>query len=1177
MSKRYALVWPPLLAAVSFYSCASDSETPDEDGGDEIMASENQLNANSTGNEEADFDDVADTTDTGAPPADGNLGQSGNLIPANPIPNAVNTPGNIVGEVQGLETNQTLGSQNTATTLANANTTSVGLVPDQPNNELPGSQSTTTPTVQPISAVVAADKPRLHWVGYDYLEKDAVVRVEMVTMGKPPFKFFQEVNKAGQPELVVRFLGAQMRHKIRRDIDAREFKSPVAFIRLRQTDDHVDVVLTMRDAVKPRLFTKSGNVMLTFALPDRYFGNNAIGEAPVGEAQLLAAANLMPDLVRGSDQLPSFGVPKPFINDPGAAVFNDTPPSAGTEVIPASAPLPAAPALATPTLATPVIASPVVPSTTQPVAQPVMNRPSVAPAIQPQGVPFTPMMMPQSMPMPMAVPPGLSPALPPSGMVVPPAQPMMMPAGRAPVPMTTPPSQVVPSPAAPPANGSGTENDDSKLEDFDDGKGNSSEMIDKFDVRLPATEPDDGLVVLDSMTLVGVAQDDVGGANAAAAAAGPANNVGPNANINANAAAKAALQNGAANNAAAANAATQNITNANAANIEGNLANPAAANAPANGANAPVNVPANAATGNLTQGAPPVNLGGNAAAPNGAADELLGNPAAPAAAAPVAPAPQIQTPVAPEPPLQGAPDLAGEETEGRSAQALPEGVSLGGVARSFDFDGAPLHSVIGQLGRESKVNFVISPTVENKIITLHVKNVPFNDILNAVLSANQLTVVSLGPNLYRIDNIKSIADEREQEDVRRKKELKLVPTRILVHRLSFAEAENVVKVLGEILKASGEGDGRIKVQADKRTNSVIVNAPAGDLSTVKALLERLDLETPQVRIATRIVELKKGSARSFGISWGMPLNFDQGRGLGFGNLVFPQSMLSKFSIDAGGNAQKTGTSNFFFGSANNSTALDLALSAQETQNTAEVLQSSSLIVGDNEKATIVAGTTDYFIPQGGGIGAPPPNPEDSKVEYNLTVKVTPHITADGAVQMDLDIRSDTPTLPKVPENSRGAKLNRQVTTKMMRRSGETAVIGGIYNNERTKNNTGIPILSKLPIIGALFRSSDSNEERRELMVMVTPTVITTAKSFESPPSLDATVNTPASQEFAAPAPANNAPVNNAPANNAPANNAPANNAPANNAPANNAPANNGGGNFAGNANGNANLGANTNE
>jgi type IV pilus assembly protein PilQ len=1136
-----------------------------------MMASENQLNANGTGGEDADFDDV---------PAEGDVGQTGDSVPANPIPNALNNTLNPAATAQGIDANGAIGITNAAATVSNSNAAAlpVNQLSNAPLNGAPinGAPLNGAAVVSPsdpmapgqIPGVVAAtDKPRLHWVGYDYLEKEGIVRIEMVTVGKPKFKFFQELNKAGQPELVVRFTGAEMRRKIRRDIDAREFKSPVAFVRLRKNNDDVDVVMTMRDAVKPRLFTKAGHVMLTFALPDRYFGNNAIGEAPIEQAQLLAAVSLMPDLVRGSDQFEMAGTPKPFINDPGAAAFKDAPPSAGAVVIPAMSTAPAMPTGAMPTSTTPAS---VTPTNATPAALPAMALPVANPndmtVPQPQAMPAVPMMMP--FPNQMAVPP--------AGMVVPPV--MMMPNGRGAMPMTAP-QMTAPAPVAPPANSDTKENDDSKLEDFDNGEGNSPETIDKFDVRLPSGDKDDGLIVINSKTLVGVAQDGDVGANAPAA---PANNIGANANINANAAAKAALQNGAANAAGANLVGNQNINNANAANIEANLANQAAANAPANNAKPPENA-ANAngaapANGNLTKNAPQVDLGGEAVAPNGAADELLGNPApAPANQAPAAPAaPVVQAPFTPEPPLEGNPDLAGEEIEGSRTQAIPEGPSLGGRAIDLKFEDAPLPWVITQLGKESNVNFIIGPDVPRTNLSLHLKNVPFNDALNAVLSSYQLTVVSLGDNLYRIDKLKTIADERDDEDKRRRKELKLVPTKILVHRLSFAKADKVAPLLKTMLASATEGDPRIVVQADERTNSIIVNAPSGDLSTVKALLERLDLETPQVRIATRIVELKKGSTKSFGISWGMPLNFDQGRGLGFGNLVFPQSMLSKFSVDAGGNTQRTGTSNFFFGSANNSTALDLALSAQESQNTAEVLQSSSLIVGDNEKATIVAGTTDYFAPPAAGFGVPvQANPEDNKVEYNLTVKVTPHITADGAVQMDLDIKSDTPTLPRIPAGSRGAKLNRQVTTKMMRRSGETAVIGGIYNNERTKNNAGIPLLSKIPIIGALFRSSDSAEERRELMVMVTPTVITNSKSFEAPPSLDASSPTPASQEFAAPAPANNAPANNAPANNAPANNAPANNGGANANQQTNAGGN--GGNFNGGLNGNGNLGANTNE
>ena len=1072
---------PSLIALFIATSCSGDGDNASDV---DLNTSENQ--ANSNGAESDDFAEVGDGSESDAG------------APANVVTNA-EAPSN--AEMFGSAgANSTASSNltNNPAPVANALVNQLPGEPQQANNAVSaGTNPATTLTAPPAintlpsppiaaQAVSKTASSKLKWVGYDYLEKDGIIRIEMVTEGQPKFQIFQERNRADQPELVVRFFNTVMRRKIRRDIDAREFRSPVAFVRLRPkaVDSSVDVIMTLRDVVRPHIFTKSGNVMLTFAIPDRYFGNNSVGDSPVTKAELLATANVLPLLAKGSDLPTNGSTPKPFINDPGAAVFKNTPMDAGTELSPVlAAPtdvqeiLPQAAPASVKTQSTSVGADNVPPTTASPLTSPSAQGGSPtatqlipAPLVQPQMIPQPPM----------------------GGMMMPTQQPtaIFLPAPTGPATAPTAIPTAIPT-STPAINTNGSKGpDEENPENFDNGKGESSETIDKFDVREKTSTTED-FVVTGSFTIAGVAQDDDFEGVQDAGNTATSNNVTGN--------------NAASSNSAQNPNATTNANNIGNANAPTNNPNPAAGNG---------NILGNAAgpsNGNLSNGAAPaVNPAAAAPANTGGSEDLLGGNAAaasaganavvqPPAAAPVAAAPLMLTPPpAPkEPPIEGAPDLAGAESEGVSTGADASPGSLGGRPIRLEFRGAPLTEVIRMLSAESKVNFILPPDVGTKPIYLSLNGVPFNDALQAIIGANSLGMVSIGPNLVRIDTLERLAQDREQEEKRRKSEIKIRPTKLLVYRLSYAKAENAAKMLGEILGAAATEDKRVKVQVDARTNAVIINAPAGDLSTVKALLERIDLETPQVRIATRIVELQKNMANRFGISWGTPLNIDQGRGLGFGNLVFPNSMLSRFSIDAGGQQNLAGSSRFFFGSSNNSMALDLALSAEESRNTAEVLQSSNLIVEDNEKATIIAGRSDFFRPQviaGAGAGAAAGNTLD-EVKYNLTVQVKPHITSDGSVQMELDIQSDSPT-PSTG-GATAAKNNRQITTKLNRRSAETAVIGGIYNTERGKSVRGVPFLSSIPIIGALFRSSESNDSKRELMVMVTPTILTNTKSFDN--------------------------------------------------------------------------------
>jgi type IV pilus assembly protein PilQ len=162
-------------------------------------------------------------------------------------------------------------------------------------------------------------------------------------------------------------------------------------------------------------------------------------------------------------------------------------------------------------------------------------------------------------------------------------------------------------------------------------------------------------------------------------------------------------------------------------------------------------------------------------------------------------------------------------------------------------------------------------------------------------------------------------------------------------------------------------------------------------------------------------------------------------------------------------------------------ALDLKLKFYAMRQKVETLQTQDVVVQDNEKALVSAGSTDFFVTPGGvgGAGAL------TQVDYNLSLAVTPHITADGAVQMKLEIKGDS------PKNGSGtaSKNTRQLQTTLLKQSGETAVIGGLYSSEVSKTQKGIPLLSSIPLIGALFRSTDSADHKKDLLIMVTPTVV----------------------------------------------------------------------------------------
>lgn len=438
---------------------------------------------------------------------------------------------------------------------------------------------------------------------------------------------------------------------------------------------------------------------------------------------------------------------------------------------------------------------------------------------------------------------------------------------------------------------------------------------------------------------------------------------------------------------------------------------------------------------------------------------------------------------------------AGDINGQTQAQSDP---NFAGKPIKLDFRGAPLTEVIRALSHESGHNFVFPPDVGSAKVNITLAGVPWDQALRALLETHALGMVEVGPNLIRIDRLDTLSKEKDSRERVRQSAARLTPTQTIIFPVSYAKAKTLQPLIAALLADSMSIDKRVRVEADERTNSLVVEAIPVDLAKIKTMVERLDLQTPQVQIAGRIIEVIKSNSTFVGVNWASPFNADAGRGTGFGNIIFPNSLSSEYSIDPGVRADKSSSGNFSFkiGSINDAFSVDLILKMEELKSNIEVLQSNRIIVQDNEKANLSAGQTDFFRAAAGtvvqGAGGTAAASSMDEVSYNLTLAVEPHITADGNVQMKLDISSDSP-IKTLQANAQAGKTTRALHTTMLRRSGETAVIGGLYTTDRQQSVRGVPVLSSLPIIGALFRSKTASDNQRELMIMVTPTILNPAQ------------------------------------------------------------------------------------
>ncbi len=483
-------------------------------------------------------------------------------------------------------------------------------------------------------------------------------------------------------------------------------------------------------------------------------------------------------------------------------------------------------------------------------------------------------------------------------------------------------------------------------------------------------------------------------------------------------------------------------------------------------------------------------------------------------------------------------DASSPPADAESALSLGSGVNLPAFDSSqekisLEYRRAPLIDVVRTLADAAKINVAFSAQVNdaNPDVNLRLSSVTYEVALKTILDLYRLgTVVENG--IVRIDSLDSIIRERQQKIQEKEDKWKSDPTRVLVYQVNNAKAADLKTILMDMLRAF-TSDKRFSIQADARTNKVILEGVAEALVKAKGLLDKLDRKKQQVLIEARVVEASNQLTNTLNVNWGLRFGLDGNRGLSSG-LLFPNSLTgnmgsagagalgSPLGVEgAGAKPLSNATFGFTLGSINGLLNLDAIIQAYETENLANFIASPRVIVQDQEEANIQETTvvSRTITDRDGRLIQ-----KDSQIKLELKVK--PQITNDGTLELAIEITRDIPTTELNADVL--ITINRFAKTRFIVRNGDTVVIGGLYQTERRKNQSRIPILGSLPFIGALFRSSVESSQRRELMVLITPRILPNLQG-----SADSTRNAglpPANN--AAPAPLTNAPPSNSFENNA---------------------------------------------
>jgi type IV pilus assembly protein PilQ len=383
----------------------------------------------------------------------------------------------------------------------------------------------------------------------------------------------------------------------------------------------------------------------------------------------------------------------------------------------------------------------------------------------------------------------------------------------------------------------------------------------------------------------------------------------------------------------------------------------------------------------------------------------------------------------------------------------------------------------------SGLNIVVQPGVKGTV-TVELNQVPWNQALEEILKINGLGY-ELDGNIMRIAPIQQLRAEAEEQQKLAAAKALSVPLRTVMKRLSYATARDVAAVL----RGSGAGarggailSQRGSVIVDRRTNTLVIKELPAYMDTVIAVIENLDTPEPQVMIEARIVETTKRFTRSLGVQW----SFSQAADAIHGNttgLVFPSQVNSSGGVNliTGGNS---GFLNLTLGNLTNSFQLDAALQAAETEGLINILSAPKVATLNNEQASVQSGLQ---IP----IQTIANNTVTVQfINATLRLEVTPHITAEGTVMMEINVQKKEPQLAFALGNARNAPIDtKEAQTRVAVRDGGTAVIGGIYEVSTDQGEDRVPGLANIPIIGRLFRNQRRTDENKELLIFITPRVV----------------------------------------------------------------------------------------
>ena len=406
-----------------------------------------------------------------------------------------------------------------------------------------------------------------------------------------------------------------------------------------------------------------------------------------------------------------------------------------------------------------------------------------------------------------------------------------------------------------------------------------------------------------------------------------------------------------------------------------------------------------------------------------------------------------------------------------------------GERLSLNFQNVDVRSLLQVIADFTNLNIITSDSVGGTI-TLRLKDVPWDQALDIILQSKGLDMRKNG-NVVLVAPRDEIAAKEKLELEARSQIADLEPLRSEAFVVNYQKAEDVRKLLTDDKQRLISKRGSVAV--DTRTNQLFVQDTAARLEDVRRMLQRIDVAVPQVLIEARIVEADDKFSRNLGVRLGFgKVNNESvvgGQNL-FGTL--PGSSVSTIPSNvnlpaAGINGFNPGQFNLTLFNSSLTRLVNLELNALEADGRGKIISSPRVVTADKVKATIEQGT-EIPYQQATSSGA-------TSVAFRkavLKLEVTPQITPEGAIFMDVKVNKDS----RGVDTSAGPAIDtKNVQTQVLVENGGTVVLGGIYEQQDRTTVTKVPLLGDLPVVGYLFKNTAQINDRTELIIFITPRVI----------------------------------------------------------------------------------------